>query len=79
MLRVPGVNFNTKSNKLVEMKIKSGTILQESRISQKLLKIFTFVILTNPDLANQQHAKVGEKGVENLEFSSTIYSKDLAY
>lgn len=72
MLGVTKVNFNIVSNGLVEIKIKGGMILQDLKIPQKLLKIFTFLILTNSDLTNQQYAKMREKGVENLEFSSTI-------
>ncbi len=59
------------------MKIESDMMLQDLRIPQKLLKIITFVILINPDLVNQQCAKVGGKKVENLEFSSTICSRNL--
>ena len=50
------------------MKIESGTILQNLRIPQKLLKIFTLGTLTNLSLVNQQYAKVEKKEVENLRF-----------
>lgn len=38
---------------------------QNSKILQKLLNIFTLIIQKNPDLAYQQHIKVGGKEVEN--------------
>ncbi len=60
------------------MKIEGGTMLQDSRIPQKLLKIFTFVILINPDLANPHHTNMGGKRVDNSEFFSSICLRDLA-
>ena len=59
------------------MKIESGTMLQDLRILQKLLKISTLNTITNLSLVNQQHAKVGGKEVENLGFFS-IRLRDLA-
>ncbi len=71
MLGVTRVNFNIESNGLVEIKIESGTMLQDLRIPQKLLKIITLGTLTNPSLVNQQYAKLGGKEVKNFEFFST--------
>lgn len=76
MLEIIKVNFNIKSNRLVRMKIKSGTILQNLKIPKKLFKIFTFNTLTNLVLVNQQYLKAGQKKIENPEFSSIIYSRD---
>ena len=76
-LKVTGVNFNIKSNGLIGMKIESGTILQDLGILQKLLKIFTFGILTNLSLVNQKHTKVRRKEIENFGFFS-IRSRDFA-
>ncbi len=45
-------------------------MLQDLKIPQKLLKIFTLGTLINPSLVNQQHAKVEGKEVENLGFFS---------
>ena len=47
------VNFNIGLNRLIKMKIKTSIILQDLKISQKLLKIFTFVLSTNLGVANQ--------------------------
>lgn len=65
MLEITEANFNIESNRLVGVKTKSSTMLQDERIVQKLFKIFTFVILINPSLVFQQHAKVEEREVEN--------------
>lgn len=77
MLIVTRVNFNIESNKVVEIKIENSIMTQDFRISQKLLKIFTFSILTNLVLVNRQYKKVGEKNIKNLGFSTTICLRDL--
>lgn len=52
MLEVTAVNFNIKSNELVEINIESGIMLQDFRISQKLFKSFSLGTVTNPDTIN---------------------------
>lgn len=69
------INFDIKSNKLVEEKIESSLMLQDLIIPPTLLTIFTFNILTSQVLVNYQHAKVRKKEIENSRFSSTICSK----
>lgn len=65
MLKNTEINFNIRSKKLAEMKIKNNSILQDLIIIQKLIKIFTFIILINPSLENQWYTKILEKKVEN--------------
>lgn len=52
MLGATGINFNLRSNELVEIKIESDIMLQDLKILGKFVKIFTLVTSTNPDLAN---------------------------
>lgn len=48
--------------------IENSTMLQDLRIFQRLLKIFTFDILTNLSLVNQQYIKIEGKKIKNLVF-----------
>ena len=59
------------------MKIESGMIQQDLTILPKLLRIFTFIILINPNLENLRLAKVKGKEVDNQKLSTIICSRDL--
>ena len=64
MLEVTSINFDIGSNRWVEMKTESSIMQQDLRISRKLLKIFTFVILKSRELEYQQYRKVSGKETE---------------
>lgn len=50
ILEITKENFNIKSNRLVRVKTKSGIMSSNLIILLKLLKIFIFIIIINPDL-----------------------------
>lgn len=52
MLKVMKINLNIRLNKFIEIKTESDIIQQDLTIFQKLLKIFTFIILINSVLKN---------------------------